>query len=244
MNLPPHPPLNRYYVNDGDRQGHINQAFNSSAHEYDRINRIMSLGSDRWYRRKAVERAGLTEGMSVLDVGCGTGQASCVATKLVGPAGFVVGVDPSMGMLSEAVKQGRVKSAVLAQAEMLPFPDDTFDFLTMSFALRHVSDLAVAFREYRRVLKPGGRVLLLELTLPPAGLSYVLFKAWMKYSVPAITRVMTGSKVAERLYSYCWDTFDQSVSPTVILEALRAVGFQGVERHLEARYFSEFRAQK
>jgi len=240
MEVRPHPTLTRYYSDDTARQGRVRQVFDHSAAYYDRINTVLSLGTDKWYRREAVARAGLADGMTVLDVGCGTGLVACFAAELVGPSGCVVGVDPSIGMLRQAVGHGRLKLAALGMAETLPFPDDCFDRVIMSYALRHVSDLTAAFAEYRRVLKPGGRVLLLELTLPPAGVAYGMFKFWMKYMIPTIAQMTTGSREARTLYAYCWDTFDQSVPPSSVLAAMRHVGFQDVDRHVELRVFSEY----
>lgn len=240
----PHPTLTRYYADDGARQDLVRQAFDLSAHHYDGINRILSFGTDRWYRRAAIARAGIDEGMRVLDVGCGTGLAARYSADLVGPKGLVVGIDPSIGMLRQAIQKGRLHAPTLGKAESLPFPKNTFDIVTMSYALRHVSDLAVAFAQYRRVLKPGGKVVILELTLPSASVAYWAFKLWMKYLVPGLTRVTTRSRDAQLLYSYCWDTFDKSVPPETVLKALRYVGFQNVNRHVEARVFSEYQGVK
>jgi demethylmenaquinone methyltransferase/2-methoxy-6-polyprenyl-1,4-benzoquinol methylase len=147
-------------------------------------------------------------------------------------------------MLDEAVRRGRVTAPILGRGEALPLRDESVDFLCMGFALRHVADLAVTFREYRRVLRPGGRLLLMEMTPPPRGLLRAVLKGYMRYLVPAVTRVVTGSSTATVLYVYCWDTFEACVPPGAVLDALDIAGFESPARHLEARIFSEYTARK
>jgi demethylmenaquinone methyltransferase/2-methoxy-6-polyprenyl-1,4-benzoquinol methylase len=251
LNLPkpgrrvaPHPPLLRYYGDERQRERYLEQSFRETAPHYDGINRWMSLWTDRWYRRQALLRAGLAPGMSVADVGCGTGIASALARDIVGPGGHVISIDPSAGMLAEAVRSGRAAAPVLGKAEALPLGDATVDFLCMSFALRHVADLHTTFAEYLRVLRPGGRLLLLEMTPPPRGALRHVLKAYMRYVVPSLTRITTGSAAATVLYAYCWDTFEQCVPPATVLETLADVGFERPERHVVVRIFSEYGAFK
>ena len=100
--LPPHPLLRRYYDQDEARQRFLNDLFNRTAPQYRNIDKATGLGSGLWYRRKALLRAGLTAGMHVLDVACGPGLVAQCARQIVGPAGSVIGLDPSNGMLREA----------------------------------------------------------------------------------------------------------------------------------------------
>lgn len=242
--LPPHPTLGQYYREDAARPGYIRRLFDASARDYDRISAVMSFGTDKRYRREVLLREGLTGGMSMLDVACGTGLVSGPATEIAGPAGRVVSLDPSPGMLGEAVRQGRTRYPMLGMAEQLPFADDSFDFLCMGFALRHVADLKVAFEEYKRVLTPGAKLLLLEITPPATKASYPFFKFYLKSIIPFITRISTGNREAESLMSYFWDTVEQCVPPPTILSALAEVGFAQVGRRTEARMFSEYTAIK
>ena len=181
--------------------------------------------------------------MRFLDVGCGTGIAAEHALRLVGSSGLVVGVDPSFGMLQEATKRD-VANVVQGVAESLPFPDGTFDVVCMSFALRHVSDLLTAFEEYYRVLKPGGTVLIFEMTPPTRPVAFSLLKFYMKHLIPAATWLATGRRTARTLYQYCWDTFEYCVPPSAILDALSDARFHDAQRHVEFRIFSEYRARK
>lgn len=241
---PPHPTLTRYYQVDTQRPVYIRQLFDASAHHYDWISRVMSFGTDRRYRRRVLLNWGLAPGMNMLDVACGTGMVAGPASEIVGPGGRVLGLDPSPGMLGEAVRQGRVSWAVRGVAERLPFADNSFDFLTMGFALRHVSDLLVAFDEYKRVLKPGARVLILEITRPSSRVFYGLFKFYLKSLLPGITRLGTFNRDAQQLMAYHWDTVEQCVPPAAILEAMGQVGFEGVERRIQGAVISEYAARK
>ena len=240
----PHPVLQRYYQTEAERQAYLASSFDETAAHYDRINDWMSFGTDRWYRHRALLRAGLRRGMKLADVGCGTGLVSDIARNVVGPEGWVVSIDPSAGMLGVAVARGRVTWPLRGKAEDLPLGDDSVDFLCMAFALRHVADLEIAFREYLRVLKPGGRLLLLEMTPPRRGLLRALIKAHMRYVTPFLTRIFTRSRVAMVLYEYCWDTFDQCVPPEKVLDALARAGLASPARLVSARIFSEYTAEK
>lgn len=241
--LPPHPVLDRYYPGADERQTRVNQLFDDTARHYDRITSAMSLGSGSWYRRQALLRAGLAPGMSVLDVACGTGVVAGHAEKITGPDGLAIGLDRSWNMLTVAKRQ-RVRHAIQGIAERLPFQDERFDLLSMGYALRHVADLRTTFLEYLRVLKPGGVLLILEITRPRSGLSRAMLKAYMKFIVPPLAWLGTGSRKASTLMSYYWDTTDQCVAPDAILGVLGEVGFEAVERHVEIAVFSEYTARK
>jgi demethylmenaquinone methyltransferase / 2-methoxy-6-polyprenyl-1,4-benzoquinol methylase len=242
--IPPHPLLQRYYTDESTRRTYLNQGFDVSARYYDGLSRVMSFGTDGWYRRQTLVRAGLAAGMSMLDVGCGTGLSAGAARSIVGPQGYVVGVEPSRGMLGEALGGQRLHAGVRGIAESLPISNNRFDFLCMSFALRHVADLQRAFQEFQRVLKPNGILLLVEMTPPRSSLAYWLLRFHLKYAVPLITRLWSGSHVAQDLYRYCWDTHDQCVPPDNILSAMQSVGLQGVKRWVEIGLFSEYTARK
>ena len=123
------------------------------------------LRSGATYRKWTMQRHGLRPGQQLLDVACGTGLVAVAAQKILGGAETITCVDPSEGMMAVA-KRKLPARFVVGRAEQLPFPDDSFDFLTMGYALRHVLALEDAFREYRRVLKPGGKVLIMEVTKP------------------------------------------------------------------------------
>lgn len=241
--ISPHPVLADYYPDAPARQQHINAMFDGGAAHYDWINRVMSFGSGRWYRGGALRRHGLKPGMRLVDVGCGTGVISLLAQDIVGEDGDVVAVDPSGGMLAQARAAG-VRNTLLGRAAALPLPDGAFDMLTMGYALRHVGDLVATFTEYRRVLKPGGKVLLLEITRPKTRLGRLMMRFYLYGIVPLVVRVFRRSEDAETMMRYFWDTIDHCVAPGVIVEALREAGFQEVERNQVFGALSEYSAVK
>ena len=242
--LPPHPHLQQYYRDEAGRRSYLDQAFDVSAQYYDRLSWLLGLGTDYWYRRQALLRAGLAPGMSMLDVGCGTGLSAAAAMEIVGPDDRIMGVEPSQGMLDEALRRQRLHVGIRGLAEHLPLGDNAFDFVCMSFALRHVADLRVTFEEFKRVLKPGGRLLIVEMTLPPSGLVYRLLRFYMKTLVPLITRLWSRSRITQELYVYCWETHDQSMPADVILSTMRQVGLQDVRRWVDVGMFSEYTGRK
>jgi demethylmenaquinone methyltransferase/2-methoxy-6-polyprenyl-1,4-benzoquinol methylase len=223
--IAPHPQLHQYYREDEDRQGFLNELFNRTAYQYRNIDKATGFGSGLWYRRKALQLAGLKPGMRVLDVACGPGLVTQCALSLVGPSGSVVGLDPSIGMLREAQK-GNCRSLVRGVGEQLPFPDGHFDFLSMGYALRHVPDLRGAFAEYRRVLKPGGIVLLLEISRPRSALVLYLSRFYIKSVLGAAFTAGTGNQDMRTLMAYWWETTEQCVPPETIVDTLKEAKFQ------------------
>jgi demethylmenaquinone methyltransferase / 2-methoxy-6-polyprenyl-1,4-benzoquinol methylase len=236
--LAPHPPLARYYGDEGERRRLVDGWFDEAAPTYDWIGQAASLGSGHRYRRQALRRAGLERGMRALDVGCGTGVLAAYAREIVGPAGLAVALDPSLGMLRETGRRG-VLRRVRALGEALPFASGRFDFLSMGYALRHVADLKAAFAEYRRVLKPGGKVLLLEITRPEGRLAFRTAKLFLGGLVPRLAR-LKGGRGPERLMEYYWDTIEHCVPPATILAALEEAGFAGVARRVQQGLLSEY----
>ncbi len=242
----PHPLLTDYYASEAERRGFVRQIFDSTASDYDRIERLLALGSGPWYRGQALERAGLKPGMRLVDIGVGTGLVAREAVKLVGDPGLVVGVDPSIGMMANARLPAGVQ-LVEGRAEAIPLPNGGFDFLSMGYALRHIGDLSAAFSEFHRILKPGGRLCLLEITKPERAWSRSLLKAYMRGVVPVLARLVGGSADTARLWRYYWDTVDACVSPGNVIHTLEAAGFTGVKRHVETRplaILAEYQAVK
>jgi demethylmenaquinone methyltransferase/2-methoxy-6-polyprenyl-1,4-benzoquinol methylase len=241
--LPPHPPLRRFYDSERQRRERVGAWFDEAAVDYDWINRAMSMGSGDRYRRQALERAGVAAGMRLLDVGAGTGAVAAAAQALVGARGKAVALDPSLGMLERATARG-VGRRVRAIAESLPFGSGRFDRLTMGFALRHVADLRATFAEYRRVLAPGGMLLILEITSPSSPTAHRLLGFYLGRVVPLLARLGRGGRKSRELMEYYWETIDRCVAPAVILQALADVGFARTEREVTMGVFSEYRASR
>jgi demethylmenaquinone methyltransferase/2-methoxy-6-polyprenyl-1,4-benzoquinol methylase len=239
--LEPHPQLEGYY--QGSKGAFIRRIFDQGARDYDRIERMMALGSGSWYRRKALLRAGLAGGQRALDVAIGTGLVAREAIGIVGETGRVVGVDPSAGMLGQARKALAI-SAVMGVAEQLPVTEGAFDFVSMGYALRHVSDLRAAFGEFHRVLRPGGTVCILELTRPAGRVRTALLRAYMRGVIPLLGRLVTRNAPSQLLWQYYWDTIESCIAPEQVMGALEGAGFVDVKRHTELGIFSEYTGRK
>jgi demethylmenaquinone methyltransferase/2-methoxy-6-polyprenyl-1,4-benzoquinol methylase len=241
--LPPHGTLSNYYASDAERSRYVRDLFDRSAQHYDTIERIFGNGG-LLYRRISLRINGLRPGMKVLDVAVGTGAVARGAAKEVGATGRVFGVDPNRAMMDQARKSfdGPLAQGV---AQALPFASDSFDFVTMGIALRHVSDLKATFREYLRVLKPGGRLWILEAHVARSRLGFALTRLFWARLIPGLTLLFTRSRDAKLLMDYYWDTVDQCVAPEEIVGALESAGFQ----HARVRVtlpgaFCEYKGQK
>jgi len=251
MNIPgstpavhaPHVPLTDYYQTEQDRPAYLRQIFDNTAADYDRIEAMLAWGTGSRYRRDALIRAGLKTGMKVLDVGVGTGLVAVQACILTGNPALVIGVDPSPGMMA-ASKLPDTMVLIEGRAESLPFPDNHFDFLSMGYALRHISDLSVAFAEFERVLKPGGRLCILEITKPQNRVGRWLLKNYMRGVIPLLTRFVSRQKDTATMWRYFWDSIEACVPPEQVVATLSATGLTQVKRHLEIGIFSEYQAIK
>ncbi len=220
----PHPLLSTYYQQVADRRAFVRGLFDRTANEYDRINRLFSLGSGDRYRRQILLRAGLAPGMRLIDVAVGTGLLAGAAVRLIGDPGAVIGVDPSANMLREA--RGKLDiPLVQGRAEHLPLADGCADFLTMGYALRHVERLSAAFEEFARVLRPGGSLVILEFVTPVRRVSRALTRFYLGVAIPALCRCVAPSRDTATLMRYCWDTVENCVPPGAIHDAMATAGF-------------------
>jgi demethylmenaquinone methyltransferase/2-methoxy-6-polyprenyl-1,4-benzoquinol methylase len=239
----PHLPLTDYYQTEQDRQAYLRRIFDDTAADYDRIESLLAWGTGSRYRREALIRGGLKTGMKVLDVGVGTGLVAAQACILAGDAALVTGIDPSPGMMAASRLPDTMK-LIEGRAESLPFPDNHFDFLSMGYALRHIGDLTVAFAEFERVLKPGGRLCLLEITKPHSRFGTWLLKNYMRGVIPLLTRFISRQKDTTTIWRYFWDSIEACVPPEHVVTTLSSVNLTHVKRHLELGVFSEYQAIK
>lgn len=241
--IPPQPLLRQYYTTNEQKRQFVQGLFDRAAGEYDYAERLMALGTGSWYRRQALLRAGLKNGMSVLDIATGTGLVAKEAIRIIGDGQQLLGLDPSPGMLQQARRRLNIR-VLQGYGEQIPLDADCFDFLSMGYALRHLSDLIVAFREFHRVLKPGGRVCILEITKPRSVIQQNLMRFYIRGIIPVLSRLTFCHKDVGVLWQYYWETIQVCVPPEKVLEAMRLAGFCDVGRYVQLGVFSEYTGRK
>ncbi len=241
--LPPHRLLTEFHPASVARQDFVNELFDEAAPDYDWVSGMMSLWSDRFYRRDALRKAGLRSGMTLLDVASGTGLMIKAALELGIDPALVTGVDPSQGMLAKNRERNAV-TLLEGRGEALPCADSMFDFVCMGYALRHVEDLRKLFGEFHRVLRPGGRVLILEVTRPASPVALSLMRLYMQKVLPFVGWLRRRNRSTVKLMQYYWATIAECVPPPVIISALEASGFRNVKRTTTGTVLSEYVAQR
>lgn len=241
--LPPHPTLSQYYGDDTRREKFVREIFDDTAPWYDWVIAFSSFGSGDWYRREALKRNGFTAETRLLDVATGTGVVARAGRDLAGDAKNIVGVDVSIGMLLSARRRIGVEMAQ-GMTEQLPIRSGTFDMVSVGFALRHFADLRAAFSEYFRVLKPGGKVVILEITAPESRIARAFLGVYMGGVVPVVARIYSRNADTQKLFKYYWDTTRTCVRPQTIIDAMKEVGFANVERQKDIGIFSAYVATK
>jgi demethylmenaquinone methyltransferase / 2-methoxy-6-polyprenyl-1,4-benzoquinol methylase len=239
----PHPALTEYYPSERERRAFVSTLFDGAAGHYDRVCGLMSFGSGQWYRHRALQRAGLQPGMKLLDVATGTGLVARAAARILSTPGSVTGIDASAGMLRQA-RGERHGPLVQGHMEALPFRAGSFDFVTIGYALRHAGDLGLAFRECGRVLKPHGRLLVLEISRAPSWSARGAMRFYFTQVLPLVMKLSTRNRHAHVLTRYYWDTIAACVPPEVIIDALASSGFAGVQRYALGGIFSEYLAER
>lgn len=215
-----------------EKASRVADVFHSVAARYDVMNDLMSFGIHRLWKRLALERAGVRPGHQVLDIAGGTGDLTLAFARRVGPRGRVVLADINASML----RVGRDKlldngvggnvEYVQANAECLPFPDNHFDCITIAFGLRNVTDKDAALRSMQRVLKPGGRLLVLEFSKPSTPL---LTRAYDEYSFRFLPRI--GQWVANdaESYRYLAESIRMHPDQETLKSMMEAAGLERVE---------------
>jgi demethylmenaquinone methyltransferase/2-methoxy-6-polyprenyl-1,4-benzoquinol methylase len=202
----------------------IREMFDRISPAYDVMNRVMSLGLDGRWRRFAAGTAGLRPGDAALDVCCGTGDLAAELRRRVGPSGRVVGVDFAGEMLARALHRHEGVEWVQGDALALPFGDGEFDAAAVAFGVRNLADHRRGFAEMARVVRPGGRVVCLELTRPPAALA-PFARLWTDRLVPLVGRLADRGGA----YTYLPASVRRFPPPEELAGTMRAAGLQRVQ---------------
>jgi demethylmenaquinone methyltransferase/2-methoxy-6-polyprenyl-1,4-benzoquinol methylase len=208
----------------------VREMFSAIAPRYDAANDALSLGVHRLWRRRAIERSRASTGEAVLDCATGTGDLALAFKRVVGPTGRVVGTDFCAEMLAgappKAVRAGLEVEFQVADALDLPFAAGSFDVASISFGIRNVDDPKRCLSEMARVVKPGGRVVVLEFG-QPRGLWGALFRFYSKHVMPRVGQLFTGQRAA---YEYLPRTAAAFPSGEKFLQLMReADAFEKVE---------------
>jgi demethylmenaquinone methyltransferase/2-methoxy-6-polyprenyl-1,4-benzoquinol methylase len=204
----------------------VQRMFDRIAPVYDAMNRVMTGGLDRRWRRITVEQS-VHPGDRVLDACCGTGDLAIAALRH--GAGVVVGLDFSERMLARARAKDTAIEWLQGDVLALPFDDASFDAATVGFGIRNVDDLEAGLRELRRVLRPGGRLGILEITTPRGALA-PFYRVWFDRAVPLLGKVLPGGAA----YSYLPASVRRFPGPDELQALLERCGFGGVQYRLFA----------
>ena len=199
--------------------------FDDIAGRYDRFNHVSSFGADRSWRRKAVrEIVDTKEPIQVLDVATGTADFAIAVNRKAAQGSHITGIDLSQGMLEvgKAKCQGLPIDLEMGDAENLRFADDTFDRVCVAFGVRNFENLMKGLREMQRVLKPGGKLIILELSYPKNRLIFSFYKFYSLKILPRIGAGMTGNTGA---FTYLPDSILKFPLPDKFMPMLREAGF-------------------
>jgi demethylmenaquinone methyltransferase/2-methoxy-6-polyprenyl-1,4-benzoquinol methylase len=201
----------------------VRAMFDRIAPGYDRANTVLSFGRDRTWRRRAANAAAPPRGGAALDVACGTGQLTLELRDRVGPGGRVVGLDFSERMLAVARTAHPLIEWVQGDATSLPFEDSSFDAATTAFGLRNLAYPKKGLAEMKRVVRPHGRLVVLEFLRPPHGLVGRTYELYLRHALPRLGGWVAGDREA---YRYLSDTVDSYLTGEQLLELADGAGWQ------------------
>lgn len=222
-----------------EKRQYVNDMFARVAHRYDLMNRIMTGGQDQKWRRLVIEQAQLPVGGLLLDIATGTGDLAFEALRQHPHLKQVVGADFTLPMMHVGQQRWRTQSSQSgkngyysqrlswsgADTLHLPFPDNSFDAVISGFLMRNVTNVAAALAEQRRVCKPGGRVLILEIPRPADNFFGAMFRLYFHHVVPFIGGLISGQRDA---YSYLPASADAFLSPEELKREMETVGLNSV----------------
>jgi demethylmenaquinone methyltransferase/2-methoxy-6-polyprenyl-1,4-benzoquinol methylase len=218
-------------VDEGVKASRVRGVFDSVAGKYDLMNDLMSMGLHRAWKAYTVAAANLREGECVLDIAGGTGDLARAFARRVGVKGVVVLTDINEAMLRRGrdrlIDEGLLVPTALCDAEQLPFPGDTFDLLSVAFGLRNMTHKERALSEMNRVLKPGGRLLVLEFSK----VAQPLAKAYDWYSFNVLPRIGQWVAGDAESYRYLAESIRMHPDQAELKAMMKAAGFGHVDVH-------------
>ena len=221
-------------VAEADKAQRVRGVFDSVATRYDLMNDLMSLGVHRLWKRFAMQLTGVRAGQRVLDLASGTGDLAVRLAGLVGPTGLVVMSDINAAMLAQGrdrmLDDGRVGNVRYAQldAEALPFPAGSFDCVTIGFGLRNVTHKERALAEMHRVLRPGGRALVLEFSHPTAAPLRAAYDLYSFQVLPRLGRLVANDEAS---YRYLAESIRMHPDQETLKGMMEAAGFERCDVH-------------
>lgn len=218
-------------VNTEDKVNLVADVFQSVAPKYDLMNDLMSLGMHRLWKQFTIQQASVRPGQRILDVAAGTGDLTKAFARLTGPTGQVVMTDINPAMLdtgrNRLINEGILGNVecVLANAECLPFADNDFDCITIAFGLRNVTDKEAALRSMYRVLKPGGKLLVLEFSHPTSPLLEKIYDAYSFHVIPALGKLIANDRDS---YQYLVESIRMHPNQDTLKHMMQTAGFEDV----------------
>ena len=221
-------------VKTAEKAGRVREVFDSVAAQYDLMNDLMSGGLHRLWKRFTIELSAVRSGQTVLDTAGGTGDLAAKFSKLVGADGKVILADINAAMLSvgrdRLIDRGALSNidVVQADAQFLPFDDNSIDCITIAFGLRNVTDKAKALKSMHRILKPGGRVLVLEFSKPTSPLLSKVYDAYSFSALPAMGKLITDDADS---YRYLAESIRKHPDQESLLEMVEDAGFVDCRYH-------------
>lgn len=203
--------------------------FDNIAPTYDKLNHMMTLGIDRQWRRKAIRSiVDPTQAQSFLDIATGTGDLALDILNKAHPDSHLTGIDLSEPMMAIAKTklEGKHHQLMVANAEEMPFGDKTFDCVTVSFGVRNFTRLEKSLAEMRRVLRPGGKLMILELSYPDNKFLLALYKVYALRIIPLLGSMFAGNRKA---YEYLPNSILRFPKPDKFIPMLEAAGFKQIK---------------